>query len=274
MQSKNAGRTINDIYIGNKKIIIKLSDGSRLDILPFTYTNNTEMELIYNGFDGDTTYNNTVKNETGCLKTEMKKWVTLLNGVNSKTSETTSIEGLGFSKYCTRHNDIRKTIKATCTEGGCDRYTCIMCGTYYYTNTTKAKGHKYTTKVVKPTYAAKGYTLHTCSVCRKSYKDKYTNKLKVAKPTISKVASPKSKQIKVTWGKKSYTGYQVQIATNSKFTKNKKSATIKSAKTVTKTFTKLKGKKKYYVRVRAYKTYHGKKYYSAWSKVKTVKTKK
>ena len=40
MQSKNAGRTINDIYIGNKKIIIKLSDGSRLDILPFTYTNN------------------------------------------------------------------------------------------------------------------------------------------------------------------------------------------------------------------------------------------
>ena len=40
MQSKNAGRTINDIYIGNKKIIIRLSDGSRLDILPFTYTNN------------------------------------------------------------------------------------------------------------------------------------------------------------------------------------------------------------------------------------------
>ena len=40
MQSINAGRTINDIYIGNKKIIIKLSDGSRLDILPFTYTNN------------------------------------------------------------------------------------------------------------------------------------------------------------------------------------------------------------------------------------------
>lgn len=36
---------------------------------------------------------------------------------------------------------------------------------------------------------------------------------------------------------------------------------------------KLKAKKKYYVRVRAYKTVNGTKYYGAWSKTKTVKTK-
>ena len=36
---------------------------------------------------------------------------------------------------------------------------------------------------------------------------------------------------------------------------------------------KLKKKKKYYVRVRAYKSVSGKKVYGAWSKVKTVKTK-
>ena len=34
-----------------------------------------------------------------------------------------------------------------------------------------------------------------------------------------------------------------------------------------------KKKKKYYVRVRAYKSVSGKKVYGAWSKVKTVKTK-
>ncbi len=37
---------------------------------------------------------------------------------------------------------------------------------------------------------------------------------------------------------------------------------------------KLKAKKKYFVRIRTYIVYKGKKYYSAWSKSKTVKTKK
>ena len=45
--------------------------------------------------------------------------------------------------------------------------------------------------------------------------------------------------------------------------------------TVTKlTVKKLKAKKKYYIRIRTYKTVKGKKYCSSWSAVKTVKTKK
>ena len=36
---------------------------------------------------------------------------------------------------------------------------------------------------------------------------------------------------------------------------------------------KLKAKKKYFVRIRTYKTVNGKKVYSSWSKSKTVKTK-
>ena len=52
---------------------------------------------------------------------------------------------------------------------------------------------------------------------------------------------------------------------NIQLTKNK--ATESSIK-------KLKAKKKYYVRIRTYKTVSGGKYYSEWSKVKTVTTKK
>ncbi|MBR1763701.1 MAG: fibronectin type III domain-containing protein, partial [Eubacterium sp.] len=70
------------------------------------------------------------------------------------------------------------------------------------------------------------------------------------------------------------TGYQIQYATNSKFTKNKKTVTVKGTKTTSKTVSKLKAKKKYYVRVRTYKTVNGKKYYSGWSKAKTVTTKR
>lgn len=70
------------------------------------------------------------------------------------------------------------------------------------------------------------------------------------------------------------TGYQLQFATNKKFTKNKKSMKIKGYKKVSKRVSKLKKNKKYYVRIRTYKTIKGVNYYSSWSKVKTVKTKK
>lgn len=68
-------------------------------------------------------------------------------------------------------------------------------------------------------------------------------------------------------------GYQVTYATNSKFTPGKKTVTMNSKKTMSKKITSLKAKKKYYVRVRTYKTASGTKYYSDWSKTKTVKTK-
>ena len=64
------------------------------------------------------------------------------------------------------------------------------------------------------------------------------------------------------------------MATNKKFTKNKKTVTVKGYSKTSKKVTKLKGGKKYYVKIRTYKTVGGKKFYSSWSKVKTVKTKK
>ena len=68
----------------------------------------------------------------------------------------------------------------------------------------------------------------------------------------------------------SVSGYEIQLATDKKFKKNKKTVTIKKQKTTVK---KLKAKKKYYVRVRTYKIVNGKKVYSSWSKIKSVKTK-
>ncbi|MBR4241742.1 MAG: fibronectin type III domain-containing protein [Eubacterium sp.] len=93
--------------------------------------------------------------------------------------------------------------------------------------------------------------------------------------SVSKISSPKKGQLKVTWKKQATktTGYQIQYATNSKFTKGKKTVTVKGSKTTSKTIAKLSSKKKYYVRIRTYKTVSGKKYYSSWSKSKNLKTK-
>lgn len=75
------------------------------------------------------------------------------------------------------------------------------------------------------------------------------------------------------WAQKgSATGYEIQYATNSKFT-NAKKVTITNNKTDKTTISKLSGNKKYYVRVRSYTAVNGTKYYGAWSVSKSVTTK-
>ena len=96
-----------------------------------------------------------------------------------------------------------------------------------------------------------------------------------AKTSMKSVKGAK-KAVTVKWkkaAKMQTTGYQIMVATNSKFTKNKKTVSIKGYKNISKKVTKLKVKTKYYVKVRTYKTVKGVKIYSNWSKVKTVKTK-
>ena len=93
--------------------------------------------------------------------------------------------------------------------------------------------------------------------------------------TLKKAAGAK-KALNIKWAKSTKanaSGYQIQIATNKKFSKGKKLVAVKKYKLGSKKISNLKAGKKYYVKVRAYKTVSGKKYYSSWSKVKTCKTK-
>ena len=100
-----------------------------------------------------------------------------------------------------------------------------------------------------------------------------TFKINPAKQEIQKLTA-KSKAFFVDWAQKgSATGYEIQYATNSKFTSAKK-VIITNNKTDKATVSKLSGKKKYYVRVRSYTTVKGTKYYGAWSASKSVTTKK
>ena len=100
-----------------------------------------------------------------------------------------------------------------------------------------------------------------------------TFKINPAKQEIQKLTA-KSKAFFVDWAQKgSATGYEIQYATNSKFTGAKK-VTITNSKTDKTTVSKLSANKKYYVRVRSYTTVGGTKYYGTWSAVKNVTTKK
>lgn len=111
-------------------------------------------------------------------------------------------------------------------------------------------------------------------------KGKYTGKKTVTfrinpKGTAVQKLTKGRKQMKVTWKaqKTQVNGYRIQYSTSSKFKKGTHIKTVKNYKTKSLKVKKLKAKKKYYVRIQTYKTVGGIKYYSGWSKTKSVKTK-
>lgn len=163
----------------------------------------------------------------------------------------------------------KTTVKATCTADGKHTYTCLICGKTR-TVAIKKLGHSYTKKVTKaPTSSATGVMTHTCSRCGKKYT---TTLAKLVKTSIVKL-NAKSKAFYVSWKtSNSVSGYQIQYATNSKFT-NAKLINMGKSTYYGRTQKNLKAKQKYFVRVRTYKIINGKKYYSAWSGYKTVTTK-
>ncbi len=93
---------------------------------------------------------------------------------------------------------------------------------------------------------------------------------KPSAPTLSSAKCTGSRKLKATWKKVSgVSGYQIRWSTSSKFSKDYLDTTA-SSKSASKTIKTSKSKRKYYVKVRAYKTRDGKKYYSAWSNSKGV----
>ena len=97
--------------------------------------------------------------------------------------------------------------------------------------------------------------------------------------SISKVTA-KSKAFAMKWKKQAtqMTGYQIQYSTSNKFTAKTTATVLANKKLTTRSMTKLKAKKKYYIRIRTYHnvSVNGQKtsFYSSWSKVKSVTTKK
>ena len=132
-------------------------------------------------------------------------------------------------------------------------------------------------------YAANGKNvgIHTVTIMLKGRYSGTIKKTFTVKPkgtSITKL-TPGKKKFTIKWKKQKsqVTGYELQYSTSSKF---KKAKTVKNirAKTTSKKIVKLKAKKKYYVRIRTYKTVKlngiSVKLYSRWSKGKSVKTKK
>ncbi len=104
---------------------------------------------------------------------------------------------------------------------------------------------------------------------------KYTLTYKIVPKSVSLNKVTKgTKSFKVTWKKATAqtTGYQIAYSKYKNF-KTVGYKKVKGMKSTSTTVKKLAAKKTYFVKVRTYKTVGNKTYYSAWSKMKSVKTK-
>ena len=228
-------------------------------------------------YDGKTkTPSVTVKVGGKTLKKDTDYTVSYSNNTKVGTAKVT-ITGKGnytgsVSKTYSIKNDFKKATISGISNKSYTGKNITQSITVKYNGKTLKKGTDYTVS-----YSSnKSIGTATVKIAGKgSYTGTITKTFKInpAKQEIQKLTA-KSKAFFVDWAQKgSATGYEIQYATNSKFTSAKK-VTITNNKTDKTTVSKLSGKKKYYVRVRSYTTVKGTKYYGAWSASKSVTTKK
>ena len=212
-------------------------------------------KTLKNGTDYTVSYSNNTKVGTATVK------------ITGKGNYTGSVS----KTYNIKNNFKKATVSGISTKAFTGK-NITQSFTVKYNGKTLKKGTDYTVSYL----SNKNIGTATVKVTGKgSYAGTITKTFKInpAKQEIQKLTA-KSKAFFVDWAQKgSATGYEIQYATNSKFTSAKK-VTITNNKTDKTTISKLSGKKKYYVRVRSYTTVKGTKYYGAWSASKSVTTKK
>lgn len=221
---------------------------------------------------------------------------------NAKSPSIT-VSGLTLNKdFTLAYKNNINAGTATVTVTGTGNYTGSFSKTYTIkpaaitskTITLSATSFAYTGSVRKPTVTVSGvttanYTVKYSNASSKnvgSYNVTVTGKSNyTGSKTLSYTIKPKATTLSsLTAGTKCFTakwkkvsaqatGYQLQYSTSSTFASGNKTSKITSYSTVSKKISSLTAKKKYYVRIRTYKTVSSTTYYSAWSAKKAVTTK-
>ena len=223
-----------DIFFNNNNIVILCYKGTAGEEYAKKYYN--YRFCTYEIIPGKVTG---VINKTQDTKTITVKW--------SKVSGTT---GYVLEKYDTSK---KKYVTVKDLKGTSHKVTGLKAGTTY-----KFRVRAYVTVGGKKYYGAYSATSSLTT--------------KTATPKISKLTAG-SKKATVNWKKVTgATGYEVYMSTK-KGSGYKKIKTVTNSKTVKYTKTKLTRKKTYYFKIRTYRTVNGKKVYSSYSSVKSIKVK-
>ncbi len=278
-----------------KEINMALSSGTTYEYRAYVVYNGSNYYSSTSTFTTSGTHSHswgsaTVTKSATCTTAGTKRYT--CSGCGAYKAESISATGHKFS--------VTSNSQSVCTEEGQKISTCSNCR-YKKTEKIAAKEHKFGEWEVtkEATCEETGEQVRKCSVCKFEEKQEVPAEHKFEngyctvcgseedetdiddeetpvppeKVVIKSVKSKKKSLVAYWVSVDDASGYQIQIATDKKFKKNKKNFLIENQKASKKTVKKLKAKKKYYVRVRAYNYSDGEKLYGSWSKIKTVKTK-
>lgn len=242
---------------------------------------------VYNGKEH--TPQVTIKNNNDTLIEDKDYYIDYTNNVNAGTGKII-IRGINnYSGTITKTftinkasntvvvSDIKKTVSSS-TQTVKLSPSAKGNGAFSYTssNPDKISVNNDGTVKIKAKYI--GNVIITVTVQEKGNYASASKKINVTvvpgKTKLSTLRSKKKKKLTITWKKNSYaTGYEIYCSTSKTFSKNVKANTIPKAKTVKITVSGLSSKKNYYIKIRAYKTVNGVKYYGDWSSTKGTKIK-
>lgn len=181
---------------------------------------------------------------------------------NPKVSSTTSSSiKLSWSKVS--NADGYRIYRATSKNGSYSKIKDITKNsTLTYTDSKLSSNKKYYYKI-KSFKTVKGYKYYSY------YSDVINSETKLAIPSI-KLSTPKSKSIKISWSKISgANNYEIHRSTK----KDGPYSVITTTNKLSYTDTDLIKGKKYYYKVKAYKTVNNKKIYSYFSSIKSISSK-
>lgn len=221
-----------------------------------TYKNNTNLGTATMTIRGIGDYTGTITKTFKILVKQVKNVAVSVQTTSQVTVKwSKDAKATGYEVYMATSKNGKYKKVATITKNSTISYkkTKLSAGkTYYF------KVRVYKTIKGKKNYGAYSQVLETAT--------------KTKTPSISKATAGK-KKVTLKWKKVSgATGYEVYMST-SKSKGYKKIATNTKNSKVSYTKTNLKSKKKYYFKIRTYKTVAGKKIYSSYSSVKSVKVK-
>ncbi len=158
-------------------------------------------------------------------------------------------------------------------------------GYSFYKWNPKKKAYEYVARTTKTSYTMKKLKAGEVYLFKvrayktidgKRYYSSYSKQIKTAtKPSTPKITAltTKSKKATLKWKKISgVDGYEIYMSTSKKG-KYSRVRTVTKSGTVKYTKSSLKKNKRYYFKIRSYKTVDGKKVYSSYSTVKSIKVK-
>lgn len=257
---------VKTVYLSNS---VYTYDGSK--VAPDVSVKDTKGNLLEDGTDYLVKYTDNIETGIGTAN------VIFRGNYSGSKKLTYKIlpENVGKIKATATHNSVKLTWSEVSGATGYYIYT-YSSSSKKYTRVASATETAYTFSKLKSgkkyTYYVKAYKSSGEEILLSEDYTKASTVTLLSVPVKLKVTAGKKKAT-LSWKKVSYAeGYEI-VFSISKSLKNPKKLIVSKGTTVKKTVGKLSSGKKYYFKIRAFKTVDGKKIYSSYTAVKAVKVK-